>query len=163
MPTKWDKKREKRGDEKRRKENVNTAVSLLNLFKFFFFFSNFCFLCMPELNISHLDQRATKCITFNSLQPDSDQKTSQIAWKRIFSKISRSEWVNTFEIVKFFFCFPHVSKNLWSPWLQGTVPKTCFPSISLFYEVGIGLKFTLLKLLCLWGVKLFTTTGTLYD
>ena len=60
---------------------------------------------MPELNISHLDQRAAKCITFNSLQPDSDQKTSQMAWKRIFSKISRSEWVNTFEIVKFFFVF----------------------------------------------------------
>lgn len=35
MPTKWDKKSEKRGEEKRRKENVNTNVSLLNpIFKF---------------------------------------------------------------------------------------------------------------------------------
>ena len=152
----------KRGREKAKRKCQYCCITFKPI-QIFLFFSNFCFLCMPELNISHLDQRATKCITFNSLQPDSDQKTSQIAWKRIFSKISRSEWVNTFEIVKFFFCFPHVSKNLWSPWLQGTVPKTCFPSISLFYEVGIGLKFTLLKLLCLWVVKLFTTTGTLYD
>ena len=51
------KKSEKRGEERKGKVKVKTAVSLLNLKTM----SKFCFLRMPEL--LHLDQKAVKSTT----------------------------------------------------------------------------------------------------
>ena len=52
----------------------------------------------------HLDQKSSKCticksvngfmISFISLQQDSDQKTTRLASKRVFGKISGGKWVN---------------------------------------------------------------------
>ena len=59
---KWGKKSAKRGEERKWKVKVKTAVSLLNPKTV----SKFCFLHMPELRkliFLHLDQKAAKCTT----------------------------------------------------------------------------------------------------
>ena len=80
------KKSERRGEERKRKEIVKTALSLLNP-------SELCFLRMPKL-IRRLPSAGNvkgfeAC--FISLQPDSDQKTARLALRRVFQQNSHGE------------------------------------------------------------------------
>ena len=75
------KKREKRREERNGKVKVKIAVSLLNP----------THARTSQADILHLDQKAVKCTTskqvvvsFSSLKHDSEQKTTQLASKRIF-------------------------------------------------------------------------------
>ena len=86
------KKSEKRREERKRKVNVKTAVSLLNPKTI----SKFCFLRMPELRkviFCIWIRRAPSVrpvnrfvVSFSSLQHDSDQKTTRLASKRVFQQ-----------------------------------------------------------------------------
>ena len=95
---KWGKKSEKRGEERKRKVKVKTAVSLLNPKTM----SKFCFLRMPELcklifciwirrpwSVRPVNRFV---VSFSSLQHDSDQKTTRLASKRVFRQ-KLQEWM----------------------------------------------------------------------
>jgi len=86
-----------RGEERKWKVTIKTAVSFLNPKTI----SKVCFLCMPELcklifciwirrpwSVRPVNSFV---VSFSSLQHDTDQKTTRLDSKR---KISKGEWVN---------------------------------------------------------------------
>ena len=75
------KKSERKGEERKRKEIVKAAVSLLNP-------SKLCFL--PKLIRSAGNVKGF-VVCFISLQPDSGQKTARLASKRVFQQNSKGE------------------------------------------------------------------------
>ena len=105
----WGKKSKKRGEERKRKVKVKTAVhsSLLNPKTIL----TFCFLHMPKLRKLifciwirrpwSLRPVNSFMVNFSSLKHDSDKKNTLLASK---CKISRGEWVNLNGII--FFLMP---------------------------------------------------------
>ena len=97
---KWGKESEERGEERKWKVILETAVSLLNPKTI----TKFCFLHMPKLcklifciwirRSQSVQPVNSFMVGFSILKHDSDQETAWLASKRIFGQNFWSEWVN---------------------------------------------------------------------